>query len=175
MTETENLCTSCGLCCDGTLYREVNLNSDDEQSRLLALGAEIKPAPGNPQKPFAMSLGCKAHVDGLCTIFGERPTDCGKFECALLRTMRKGEKSLHEAKRIVAETKHYRDALRQAAEISAPEKADLPILDLRNFAISLFDKDVAPEDRVTHGSMIIEATALNVMMYDYFHSPTNEE
>ena len=39
---TDTLCTRCGLCCDGSLFADVELASRDEASALEVMGLDIE-------------------------------------------------------------------------------------------------------------------------------------
>jgi hypothetical protein len=41
---TDTLCTRCGLCCDGSLFADVELANGDEASALEVMGLEIEDA-----------------------------------------------------------------------------------------------------------------------------------
>ena len=46
MKSAENLCRACGLCCDGTLFDLVKLETGDDAGRLQALGLPVKVSRG---------------------------------------------------------------------------------------------------------------------------------
>jgi Fe-S-cluster containining protein len=98
MTAVDKLCPNCGLCCDGTLFADVELRAGDDAKRLekLGLSAETK---GKVKIAFAQPCAC---FDGkLCEIYGERPKHCRMFECGLLKKVNAGEmKSSAALKRI---------------------------------------------------------------------------
>ena len=91
---TDTLCTRCGLCCDGTLFADVELAGRSEAARLEALGLEIEdddtPSPLLVQ-PCAALRGTK------CAIYEHRPGCCRTFECRLLQDARRGAVSVDSA------------------------------------------------------------------------------
>jgi len=81
------LCTSCGLCCNGVIFARGSLRSGDDPSRLRELGLRIR-AGANGAARFAQP--CPALCDGLCRIYEERPGHCREFECVLLKRVAAG-------------------------------------------------------------------------------------
>ena len=73
--ELETLCSSCGLCCDGSLFGRVPLEPSEREGakknklRVVASGASFE----QPCGAFA----------GTCRIYEERPRACRAFVCRL--------------------------------------------------------------------------------------------
>jgi uncharacterized protein len=83
---TDTLCTRCGLCCDGTLFAEVELAHRAEATRLEALGLEIE---SDDEAPLQVQP-CTALKGRRCGIYPHRPGCCRTFECRLLQDVRCG-------------------------------------------------------------------------------------
>jgi uncharacterized protein len=96
------LCPNCGLCCDGTLFADVELRASDDAKRLAKLGLSLK-KKGRIKLAFTQPCAC---FDGkLCEIYGERPKHCRLFECGLLKKVNAGEMKASEALRKIAKVK----------------------------------------------------------------------
>ena len=81
-TTIDQLCPNCGLCCDSTLFADVELRAGDDAVRLKKLGLTLA-QKGKSKIAFAQPCAC---FDGkLCTIYQDRPKRCGLFECGLLK------------------------------------------------------------------------------------------
>jgi Fe-S-cluster containining protein len=80
----DNICLACGLCCDGSLIGFVHLDTD-EIPRLKEI-MEIEETHGNG---FFLQP-CKKYCDG-CTIYVDRPKNCDKFNCGLLKSVENKE------------------------------------------------------------------------------------
>ncbi len=95
------LCTACGMCCDGSLFSFVAL-STEEARKLRLVGAEVRAEGGFLKLPQR----CGA-LDGnrCCTIYDERPFVCRRFDCLLARSLKEKELPLEEALEIVAEAR----------------------------------------------------------------------
>jgi len=125
------LCLHCGLCCDGTLFRHVEI-TPGERERLVQLGIGV----GVRRKHEVMWLPC-GKLDGKrCTIYEQRPGGCARFVCALGRRLTGKEVSLDAAMAQV-DLMHQRLAALRAA---FPDCGDEPIL---RFARARIDSPTA--------------------------------
>lgn len=104
-----SLCLRCGLCCDGTLFGSVELRLEDDEERLRDLGLPIRQS----RRP-RFSQPCPA-LDGnrSCQIYGERPCQCRKFECALFQSVHRGRTELAAAVRTIERTRRKADQVRK--------------------------------------------------------------
>ena len=93
---TDTLCTRCGLCCDGSLFADVELASVQEATGLEILGLDVTHDDGEA-KPGLLSLPCRALVGRRCSIYAHRPACCRSFECRLLQDARAGAVSVEQA------------------------------------------------------------------------------
>jgi uncharacterized protein len=113
------LCLRCGLCCDGTLFRHVEIQAT-ERERLEALGL---PCADN-RKREVMLLPCGKLEGKCCSIYEQRPQGCRAFVCALGRRLVAKELGVAEAEATVDEMLARLDALRAVF----PEAGTEPIL-----------------------------------------------
>jgi Fe-S-cluster containining protein len=105
----EQLCPNCGLCCDSTLFADVELRAGDDAKRLAKLGLTIEQKP-KTKLAFAQSCAC---FDGkLCGIYADRPKRCRTFECGLLKRVQAGELHADAALKTIAKTKLQAEAVR---------------------------------------------------------------
>lgn len=74
--ELEILCTSCGFCCDGTLFQRALLRPEELEPARRA-GLRVIQDRGFEQP-------CPKLVDRACGIYADRPSVCRSFECKLL-------------------------------------------------------------------------------------------
>lgn len=92
------LCLDCGLCCDGTLFRQVKV-TDAEREALINRGIGVGAKKGAP----VMWLPCGKLRGKCCTMYEARPAGCRAFVCALGMKLTRREVSLDEAKAQVRE------------------------------------------------------------------------
>ncbi len=75
-----DLCLSCGLCCDGSLFKAVELEAGDEAHA----GAAIE---GRLPQP------CRFHGAEGCGVYAARPGQCRAFSCRVREAVRDGTRS----------------------------------------------------------------------------------
>ncbi len=145
MNGVEMLCVRCGLCCDGTLFADVELRRGDDPQALRKLEMPLfEKRPGK----WAFAQSCQCFDGTHCRIYEDRPRRCRTFECGLLKKLDKGEVTASEALRKIASAKRlarktwallaaeghpqggaplshsYREAMAAPVDLSDPEAAD---------------------------------------------------
>src|SRR5882724_5232384 len=98
---TDTLCTRCGLCCDGSLFADVELASDDEASALEVMGLEIEDA--DEDHGGLLLQPCGALKGKRCSMYPYRPDCCRTFECRLLQRVKRGAVGVEWANQRIAE------------------------------------------------------------------------
>jgi hypothetical protein len=91
---TDTLCTRCGLCCDGSLFADVELAGRAEATRLEVMGLEIE--DDDPNGALLLQP-CRALQGKRCGIYAHRPECCRTFECRLLQEVRRGTVGVERA------------------------------------------------------------------------------
>ncbi len=111
---TDTLCTQCGLCCDGTLFADVELGRA-EAMRLEIMGLEVEVTDGG-----LLSQPCPALKNRRCSIYAHRPRCCRTFECQLLQDAQRGAVTAERAVEHIAEAhrqiQRVRDLLARLGE-----------------------------------------------------------
>ena len=102
MSESLNICLSCGICCNGTLLGFVLLESE-ERPRIRAL-MEIEEVG---EKGFFFQPCSKLGCDG-CSIYPHRPQKCGEFQCGILKSVEKKELDFESAVEVINLVKQKR-------------------------------------------------------------------
>jgi hypothetical protein len=80
------LCPNCALCCDSTLFADVELRAGDDAAKLKKAGIEIFQ---KTKTKLAFSQPCACFDGTLCIIYNERPKRCRLFDCGLLKRVEK--------------------------------------------------------------------------------------
>jgi len=117
MNGIDQLCPNCGLCCDSTLFADVELRQGDDPQRLRKLGLDIQQKT-KTKLAFPQPCGC---FDGkFCNIYADRPTRCRLFECGLLKQVESGHMTAGAALRKISAAKaraeKVRGLLRQSGQ-----------------------------------------------------------
>lgn len=84
------LCTRCGLCCNGSLFADIELAGPREAARMEFLGLDI-------EDDSLLLQPCRALKGTRCSVYAHRPKCCRTFECALLQGAKRGEISIPAA------------------------------------------------------------------------------
>ena len=109
MSVESNLCTECGLCCDGVLFADVELRRGDKQQSLRSEGISLLPA--TKSKRVRLAQPCAALCNLRCQVYENRPSMCRGFECSLLIRVKRGELEFAKA------LKQIRSARRRHARL----------------------------------------------------------
>lgn len=122
------LCLQCGLCCNGVLFRDVELQDGDNVMRLLQHGLPVKTAPGTKEPAYRLPQPCDALCDNLrCRVYAQRPARCREFECAILQNVLAGklpmEAALRKIHRVQAKIRAVERLLRSLGE----QRSDQPL------------------------------------------------
>jgi len=123
MTGVEQLCPNCGLCCDSTLFADVELRAGDDAKKLRRLGLALF---AKTKTKLAFPQPCACFDGKLCKIYNDRPKRCRLFECGLLKKVEAGEmtagaalKKIAVAKKRAGEVREILDSIGQRDEAMA--------------------------------------------------------
>jgi Fe-S-cluster containining protein len=113
-TAVAQLCPECALCCNGVLFKDVELQPGDDAEKLESLGLPISETKTRKSpivnrkfpQPCAALTGCR------CRIYADRPARCRQFECALLKSVHAGETEVAVALRVIRRTRQRADQVR---------------------------------------------------------------
>jgi hypothetical protein len=97
------LCPACGLCCNGVLFGDVELQRGDDAKLLTKLGVDLF----RKGRKTAFSQPCDCLVNGLCRVYADRPKRCATFDCRLLKRVQANEISAPAALKKIAATKRH--------------------------------------------------------------------
>jgi len=79
MNKSQTLCTSCGLCCDGSLFGRARINKNESLITDYIFTIE-------QNDPQGFRLPCSYLREKCCTIYEERPYKvCESFKCKLIK------------------------------------------------------------------------------------------
>jgi Fe-S-cluster containining protein len=110
MNGIEQLCPNCGLCCDSSLFADVELRAGDDAKKLRKLVFTLFK---KTKTKLAFSQPCACFDGKLCKIYHDRPTRCRSFECGLLKRVEGGEISAGAALKKIAAAKKRAGEVRE--------------------------------------------------------------
>jgi Fe-S-cluster containining protein len=161
MTSVDQLCPHCGLCCDGTLFADVELRAFDDAKRLEKLGMTLF-QKSKAKMAFAQPCTC---FDGkFCTIYADRPKRCRLFECGLLKRVDAGEMTAEAALKKIAEAKQRSERVRELLRSLGQRDEQMAMThryaEAMSAPVDLSDETAA--DR--HGQLMLEVNDLMEML-----------
>src|SRR5258708_3324226 len=107
------ICTRCGLCCDGSLFADVELASGEEAPAMEVMGLEIEDADHNGGGLLLQP--CRALKGKRCGIYPHRPDCCRAFECRLLQRVKHGKVGVEWAKAKIGEALQHIERVKKLA------------------------------------------------------------
>jgi hypothetical protein len=110
MSGIKQLCPNCGLCCDSTLFADVELRAGDDARRLKKLGLDLFQ---KTKTKAAFSQSCACFDGKFCKIYADRPKRCRLFECGLLKRVNAGEMTAASALKKISEAKKQAEHVRE--------------------------------------------------------------
>lgn len=110
MNDSENICLSCGICCEGTVIGFVKLDRAE-----LPVMRELMDVEGENDNAFFLQP-CKNYCDG-CTIYSERSKQCVSFKCELLKSVEQKELDFDLAIETIAFVKQKREIIEKKLAI----------------------------------------------------------
>jgi Fe-S-cluster containining protein len=121
-----DLCQSCGLCCDGTLFRVVQLKPQDDVHTLMMAGIAVMTDDnaGRFRQPCAAYQGC-------CRIYASRPSACRAYQCHLLKRYSNGAVTRTEAGAQIANLRLLREQLAIEVERVRPGMGRLSVAEIK--------------------------------------------
>ncbi len=118
------LCPACGLCCNGVLFGDVELQRGDDAKKLSKLGMSLRKKK-NGMASFNQPCSC---FDGkLCSIYDDRPKRCRTFECRLLQRAQTDEVTIPAALKSIAEARRCADDVRKLVRELGQRDEQMPL------------------------------------------------
>jgi Fe-S-cluster containining protein len=157
MNGIEELCPNCGLCCDSTLFADVELRAGDDPKRLKKLGLTVE-RKGQGKLAFAQPCAC---FDGkLCGIYGDRPKRCRLFECGLLKRVEAEEMTAKAALKKISEAKKRAGKVRELLRLTGQRDERMALTHRYGEAMSA-PMDMSDEAGVErHGELMLAVNDL---------------
>jgi Fe-S-cluster containining protein len=139
---TDTLCTRCGLCCDGSLFADVELASGDEASALEVMGLEIEDA--DEDDSGLLLQPCGALKEKRCSVYPHRPDCCRTFACRLLQGVERGAVGVERANETIAEALKRIERVKELAVQLGTGNERLPLKERGAEALALAEAAADP-------------------------------
>jgi Fe-S-cluster containining protein len=157
------LCPNCGLCCNGVLFADVELQPGDDDGRLIDLGMSLKKK--GMKRAFAQPCRC---FDGkLCNIYADRPKRCATFECGLLKRVQSGAMTAPAALKHIADAKKLVEKVRRVLHRLGDDDEQLALTKrYRRMMAKPIDLSAGKDNGAARGELML---AVNDLMIDLQH------
>jgi Fe-S-cluster containining protein len=157
----DDICVGCGMCCDGTMYRHVEVEKHDPFELLASAGLTFFTT--DDTKSFRQP--CPAFGVGCCSIYRDRPSVCREYRCLLLRRHEAGEVSTDEALALIARTTELRDRVSAGLKALVDPKESVALDGLYRLMLAKFDAEPDPAAvRREHSDLLLTVVALRVIL-----------
>ena len=168
--DSNSLCLECGLCCNGVIFANGQLQPEDDGEHLRFLGLKFEPNRQSQIVNRKFVQPCAALDCCRCKIYSERPRYCRQFECLLLKSVKAGGTDMPEALRVirtarqrVEKVKHLLRKLGNAEEEVALSKRFRKLT--RRLEIGLLNNETVEK----FGELTLAFHDLNVLLSEAFY------
>ncbi|MBI2949551.1 MAG: YkgJ family cysteine cluster protein [Verrucomicrobia bacterium] len=162
----ESLCLSCGLCCNGVLFKDVELREGDNAEQLESIGLPLERLKKKIRFPQPCAALCG---DNRCRIYADRPVRCRQFECALLKEVNAGHVEMSAALRIVRTARERAGKVqRRLAELGDTDTALALSIRFRRTKRRVESGALDEETAETFSRLTLAVHDLNLLLRDSF-------
>jgi hypothetical protein len=168
---TSRLCLACGLCCNGVLFSDVELQSADDAPGLRALGLPVAAKRG-VRAMLRFPQPCAALcADNRCRVYAARPGRCREFECGVLKQVIAGGLTVDAALRVVREARQRAACVVELLRALGDTHEHLPLATRFRRARRRFETGaVTPETADLFGDLTLAVHHLNVLTHGRFYT-----
>jgi Fe-S-cluster containining protein len=158
LEDSSNICLSCGLCCDGTLIGFVQVEQDELPAVREVMTIEEENGIGFFLQP------CQKYCNG-CTIYADRPSNCDKFNCGLLKSVQQEDLAFDEALKTIDEVKQKkRDIEKLVAALPFQLQSKSFYFQMVELKSSLEKKKIASTLSTSELSLLAAVADLNALL-----------
>lgn len=163
----QDLCLHCGLCCDGTLFKDVELQAGDNAPALAALGLPLKHLKTKVRFPQPCAALC---TDLRCRIYAGRPARCHEFECALFKAVADGRIKTAPALKLISATRQRAEKVRHLLRALGDHHEHVALsIRFRRMARRMQSTRVDEETADTYGLLTLAVHDLNLVLSAKFY------
>ena len=119
---TDILCTNCGLCCNGSLFDDVELSGEAEATKMEIMGLDVE-----VDQQALLLQPCAALHGNKCSIYQFRPGCCRTFECRLLQNAKRGNIRVDDAMTTINHTLAHVSRMKELCLRLDPTENNLPL------------------------------------------------
>jgi uncharacterized protein len=165
----DQLCLTCGLCCNGVIFANLALQPSDNAARLRSLGLPVCNShsvlrPPHLTQPCAAFDGCR------CRVYADRPKYCRQFECVLFKSVKAGHTEPAAALRIIRTARERADKVYRLLRALGDTDEQLPLTArFRRTSKRVGEHELDEETADTYGQLTLAVHDLNLLLGDAFY------
>ena len=165
------LCLACGLCCNGVLFRDVELQDGDDLKTLQKLGLTIRPSRSASRTPRFAQPCAALCSDNRCRIYEERPRRCRDFDCGVLKGVIHGELEVDDALRLIRRALRHANRIKSLLRQLGDSEERLPLARRFRQTRRRMESELRSEEAADlFGELTLEVHQLNLLTYSRFYA-----
>jgi len=170
----EQLCQSCGLCCDGTLFDLVKLEATDDPGKLKSLGLPVKVSRGlAPVARFPQPCAALC-ADRSCRVYRDRPWQCRVFECGVLKDAKAGRITFDRGLQLVKTARRRADKIRNLLRALGDKDEHLGVGErFHRTSERLEAGGAGPEANAKYADLSLAVHRFKMQAHDRFYTQTD--
>ncbi len=171
-TAASRLCLACGMCCNGVLFRDVELQPGDDADALKKLGLPVRSVRRGDGAIAKAPQPCAALCeDNRCRIYEDRPTRCRQFECLLFTAVISGEVEVDAAMKTIRQARTRADKVLRLLRQSGDAEEHRPLSQRFNRTRRRFESGGFDDDAVeAFADLTLAVHSLNLLLSAKFYS-----
>jgi len=163
------LCPNCALCCNGVLFKDVELQKGDNVEKLKDLGLPIS---NSRSKILRFPQPCTALNGCHCRVYADRPLRCRQFECALFKSVAVGGTEVEVALGVIRDARKRAEKVKGLLrELGDSEESLALSLRFKRAKRRFENSDVNESTADIFGRLTLAVHELNLLLHDKFYPP----
>lgn len=171
----EKLCLTCGLCCNGVIFADVQLQGGDDAERFKTFGLPLagfrrRQSEENASTQWKFPQPCAAFDGCRCRIYDNRPKHCRAFDCALLKNVNAGGVKVPAALRSIEKARNLAEKVRQLLRKLGDKDEHIALsLRIRRTAKRLHQMEIDRATAVIFSELTLASHDLNLLLSEVFY------
>lgn len=162
----QKLCLACGMCCNGVIFADVQLQGGEKADDLRALGLALR----TKKEIVFFRQPCAAFQNCRCQIYAGRPRHCRQFNCLLLNEVQSGAVSPENALKTIATAQRRVAKVKKLLRRLGDEEEQTALsLRVRRMIRQLPQTDMDAETAHTFSELTIAAHQLNLLLSEKYY------
>jgi Fe-S-cluster containining protein len=160
---SSQLCLECGLCCNGVIFADGQLQPGDAPDRLKEFGLRFNKS-GRFRQP------CVAFDGSHCAAYHDRPQYCRQFECLVFKNAQAGRIEIRVALRLIRTARQRAGkVMRLLRELGDTDERTALSIRFRRTSRRIESGDIDEDTAGLFGQLTLAIHDLHVLLSDNFY------